>query len=636
MAATSRQNSPGRRSGSYAPALYFGNIRATAPNTKEATGDSFIIPPSSDYEADESDEMPLESSSAQAEAEAEAEANAAAEAASPSSVIPSDAISSTGERTRTETFVVIMALSMSLFLAALDSTIITTAVPTIAAHFQSSSGYIWIGSAYLLGNAAFVPTWGEVSGIFGRKPVLLFAVGIFLLGSLLCGVSQSMGMLIAARAIQGVGSGGAIVLPNLCVSDLFSLRKRGMYFGLLGMVWALASAVGPVIGGVFTDRVSWRWCFYINLPIGGVALLILTFFLKLHNPRTPIGPGLAAIDWVGNLLIIGATLMVLLGLEFGGVAYPWKSTTVICLIIFGAVTAGFFVVYEAQFAKFPVIPLHLFRHRTSIASYALSILHAITFIGGSYWLPLYFQSVLAATPLLSGVYLLPFVLSLSFCSSLVGVMIKRTGNYKLPISAGFLVSILGYGLFTYLGDRPHWERVMLFQIVAGIGVGPNFQAPLVALQTNVEQRDIGAATASFAFLRQIGNSISVTIGGTVFNNLMQGQNERLAAIVGSDLADMFSGNSAASNTGMVRSLPSEYMQPVQSAYWNALQDMFIMYTSFCFVGFLVSLFVQHKVLSKQHTEYKTGLASLNKTSRNKPSIADEEKNVIRNNQVQNK
>ncbi|KAJ8115357.1 hypothetical protein OPT61_g2979 [Boeremia exigua] len=200
-------------------------------------------------------------------------------------------------RSKMETAIIMGALAMSLFLSSLDTTIITTAVPTIVNQFDAPAGYVWIGSAYLLGNAAFVPVWGKVSDIFGRKQILLVAVGMFLLGSLLCAVSQNMGMLIAARAVQGVGGGGAIVLPNICISDLFPLQERGMYFGLLGTVWALASALGPVVGGVFTSRISWRWCFYINLPFGGAAVAVLVFFLKLHNPRTPLQQGLAAIDW---------------------------------------------------------------------------------------------------------------------------------------------------------------------------------------------------------------------------------------------------------------------------------------------------------------------------------------------------
>ncbi|KAL7939477.1 MFS general substrate transporter [Trichoderma chlorosporum] len=554
------------------------------------------------------------------EASASASTTAPAAGDAPAQQPPAD--EPEASRTNLETFLVIFALCLALFLAALDMTIITTAIPTISNHFGSSAGYIWIGSAYLLGNAAFVPTWGKISDIFGRKPTLIATVTIFWIGSLLCAVSTSMGMLIAARAIQGVGGGGTIVLPNICISDLFSMRKRGMYFGILGMVWALASAIGPILGGVFTSKVSWRWCFYINLPTGGIGLLILIFVLKLHNPRTPVKQGLAAIDWTGNLLIIGGTLMLLFGLEFGGVQFPWKSAAVICLIVFGFVTIALFGIYENRVAKFPVMPTRLFRDRTSIAAYGLSIMHAMTFMSGSYWLPLYYQAVLGATSLLSGVYILPYVLALSITSAMTGIFIKKTGNYKIPIMSGLFIMTIGFGLFIDLGARANWVKIIIFQIIAGIGVGPNFQAPLIALQTNVEPRDIGAATASFQFLRQLGTSTSVVIGGVIFDNEMQKQQALLQRELGSELAAKFSGSNAASSVFLVAELDGHQRDVVRTAYWNAMQKMFIAYTCFVFLGFLISFFVKQKTLSKQHTEHKTGLTSLKQELKKKQPDAE--------------
>ncbi|KAF4504354.1 hypothetical protein G6O67_008512 [Ophiocordyceps sinensis] len=518
-----------------------------------------------------------------------------------------------------ETFLVMLALCLALFLAALDMTIITTAIPTISSHFDSSLGYVWIGSAYLLGNATFVPAWGKISDIFGRKPVLIAAVVIFWIGSLLCAVSTSMGMLIAARAVQGVGGGGTIVLPNICVSDLFSMRRRSLFFGILGCVWAVASAVGPVLGGVFTTKLSWRWCFYINLPLGGVGLVILVFVLKLHNPRTPVRQGLAAIDWFGSLLVIGGTLMLLFGLESGGVQHPWSSAVVVCLVVFGVVAIGLFVVYEAFVAKFPLMPVSLFRQPTSIAAFGIAFTHAFTFMSGSYWLPLYFQAVLGASSLLSGVYLLPFVLSLSLSSVATGVVIKKSGNYKLIIMAGLLVMTLGFGLLIGLGDDGNWAKIVMFQIIAGAGVGPNFQGPLLALQTNVEPRDIGAATASFAFLRQLGTSISVAVGGVIFNNEMQKQRDALSRSIGPELAAKFGSSDASASVQVVGTLPEPERAVVQNAYWRALQKMYIVYTCFIVAGFLISFFIKQTKLSKTHTEHKTGLTTLKHRNEGDPS-----------------
>ncbi|WYZ44409.1 hypothetical protein EsH8_VII_000845 [Colletotrichum jinshuiense] len=539
-----------------------------------------------------------------------AETKGASEAQTAQGAPPGAAHDPEAGRTKLETTLIVLSLCAALFLAALDVTIITTAVPTIAEEFNSNIGYIWIGSAYLLANAAFVPTWGKISDIWGRKPVLLSAVGVFWVGSLICGLATSMGMLIGARAIQGIGGGGIIVLVNICISDLFSMRQRGVYFGIMGMVWAVASAVGPVVGGVFTSQVTWRWCFYINLPISGVGIIILFFVLKLHNPRTPAVEGLKAIDWIGTVTIIGGTLMFLFGLEFGGVTYPWSSPTVICLIVFGILTIGIFIVNEWKYARYPVIPMHLFRSWSNLAAFATAFCHAFAFISGSYWLPLYFQGVQGVSSLLSGVYLLPYVLSLSLMSALAGILIRKTGNYLYLIIGGMFVSTLGFGLFNDLPLERNLTKIVLYQMVAGLGIGPNFQSPLIAVQTSVEPRDIAAATSTFGFIRQMATSISVVIGGVVFNNEMQQQYPRLREQLGPELADMLSGSSAASSVGVVAGLEGEQGRIARGAYLSSLKTMYIVYATFAGVGLIMSLFVRQKQLSKNHTEHKTGLKTL--------------------------
>ncbi|KAI1463160.1 MFS general substrate transporter [Daldinia caldariorum] len=523
-------------------------------------------------------------------------------------------------RTKFQTTIIIFALCSALFLAALDVTIVTTAIPTITEQFQSPAGYTWIGAAYLLANSATVPSWGKISDIWGRKPVLLASVAIFWIGSLICALSINIGMLIAARAIQGIGGGGIVVLTNICVSDLFSIRKRGMYYAFFGMVWAIASAIGPVLGGVFTSKVTWRWCFYVNLPISGVGFFVLLFVLKLHNPRTSVREGLAAIDWLGSLLIVGGTLMFLFGLEFGGVTYPWNSAQTICLIVFGVVTVGIFVAVEKWYAKYPVIPLRLFQFGKNISTFAICLVHGAVFISGSYYLPLYFQAVLGVSSLLSGVYILPYVLSLSFMSIASGIFMKKTGKYLPAIIFGMFFMTLGFGLFIDLGAQENWAKIIIFQIIAGIGVGPNFQSPLIALQTTVEPRDIAAVTSTFGFVRQLSTSISVVIGGVVFQNGMEKQYPTLLAQLGPELANQLSGGSAGGNVGLVASLPGTQGEIARAAYWYSLRDMYIMYAAIAGVGLLISPFVSQRKLSTQHQEHKTGLQSLRPNREgNKPS-----------------
>lgn len=375
----------------------------------------------------------------------------------------------------------------------------------------------------------------------------------------------------------------------------------------MGMVWAVASAVGPVLGGVFTSRVTWRWCFYINLPISGLGMAVLAFVLKLHNPRTPMREGLAAVDWLGSLTIVGATLMIMFGLEFGGVTYPWSSPTVICLLVFGVVTTILFIIIEWKLAEFPLVPMHLFKKRSSVASLGVTAFHGLVFISGSYYLPLYFQAVLGATPLLSGVYVLPLVMSLSLVSAATGVFIKKTGKYLPCILFGMVVMTLGFGLFIDLEERPNWAKIILYQIVAGVGVGPNFQAPLIALQSTVEPRDMASATGTFGFVRQLFTSISIVIGGVVFQNAMQQQYPGLVREIGPDAANLFSGGNAASSVGLVEQLPDRERQIARGAYAQSLRTMYTMYVALSAAGLLVALLVGSRKLSKDHKEHKTGL-----------------------------
>ncbi|KAI0506913.1 multidrug resistance protein fnx1 [Xylaria bambusicola] len=532
-----------------------------------------------------------------------------------------------GGRSGLEMTVIMVALCTALFLAALDITIITTALPTIVGEFNSSSGYTWIGAAYTLASSATVPSWGKVSDIWGRKPVLLVAVGIFWIGSLIAALSKSIGQLIAARAIQGAGGGGIVVLINIAVSDLVSVRQRGQYYGIFGAVWALASAIGPILGGVFTSKVTWRWCFWINLPFSGLGFVILFFVLKLHNPRTPVRQGLAAIDWLGSVLIIGATLQLLFGLEFGGVTYPWKSVPVIALIVFSIVTFGVAILVEKYVAEYPVIPLRLFKSRRNLAAFAICFVHGLVFISGSYYLPLYFQAVVGASSLLSGAYSLAYALSLSFISTGTGIWMKNTGQYLPPIVFGMLFLTLGFGLFIDLGSHVNWAKLVIYQIVAGIGVGPNFQSPLIALHSGLEPRDIAAGTSTFQFIRQLGTSISIVIGGVVIQNAMEKQYPSLVAELGPELAGQLSGGNAAANVGLVASLTGEQGRVARDAFWNSLREMFIVFTVISAVGLLVSPFVGRRKLSKQHTEHKTGLHNLakrgNQESQSEPTSEGE-------------
>ncbi|EAU38375.1 conserved hypothetical protein [Aspergillus terreus NIH2624] len=505
-------------------------------------------------------------------------------------------------------FIVMFALCMVLFLAALDMTIVSTALPTMAAHFHASeSGYSWMASAYMLANAACVPLWGKISDIWGRKPIILLANAVFLVASLICALAVNLPMIIAGRALQGIGGGGIIVLANISVSDLFSVRERGMYYGLFGTTWAIAGALGPIIGGAFTTNVTWRWCFYLNLPIGGLSFVILFFFLKIESGKTPLLAGIRAIDWSGTLLIIGGTVMFLFGLEFGGVSYPWASPTVICLIVFGIVTWVIAMLNEWKVARYPVIPLRLFGNWHNCLVLLICFCHSFVFISGAYYLPLYFQTVLLASPILSGVYVLPNVLSLSVVSAATGFIMRKVGRYRELIIGGMLFMTIGYGLFIDLKPYASWPRIIIYQIIGGIGTGPNFQAPLVALQANIHPSDVATATSTFGFLRQTSAAIATVLGTVVYQNVLSQQMPRIAAALGPDNAHAISSGFAGSQSDLIRSLPADQRAVILDAYTFALSRMWIFYTAIAGFGFILTLFVRHIELSKSHTVTKTGL-----------------------------
>lgn len=450
-------------------------------------------------------------------------------------------------------------------------------------------------------------------------------------------------MLIAGRAVQGIGGGGLLALVNISISDLFSMRcgylpyllwrsyadmlhrSRGLYFGIIGMVWAVAGAVGPVVGGIMTQFVTWRWCFYINrtfllrhlsadpcahceiVPIDGIAFVIIFFFFGVHTPKTPLVAGLKAIDWLGSLTVVAATVMLLLGLEYGGVSFPWTSLTVICLIVFGIVTFALFLLIQWKVAVYPIMPLWLFGRRSTVAAYGTAFFHGFLYTSGSYFLPLYFQIVLGATPLQSGIYLFPLVLSISFISAITGYFIRRTGLCLPPIWAGMALLVLGHGLYIDLPARMSWVRIIMYQLVAGIGTGPNFQAPLIALQSHLRPSDSATATATFGFVRNMANSLSVLLGGVIFQNRMKANIRKLSAILSPETLQVLEGGSAGASTDFVKALPDRERTPVLEAYNQSIRVMWIFYTAMAALGFCVSLLIGRQKLHKEHEITKTGL-----------------------------
>lgn len=287
------------------------------------------------------------------------------------------ALSEVFARSKVQLATVLGALYFSLFLTSLDTTIITTALPTIVSDLGSSNGYIWIGAAYILSSTAVGPIWSNLSDIWGRKPLLLASLAFFTASSVVCARATTIQLLIAGRVLQGIGAGGVILLVSIIISDLFDLRTRSLYLGMCEIVWAASGAVGPVLGGALSEYASWRWIWYLNIPAGVVGMIVLIVLLDVHNPRTPLLEGLIAVDWAGSFTILIITVLTLVGLNLGGQEFAWSSPQVLCLLIVGICTIVGFVVVEDKWAKYPLMPMRLFRQRSNIAVLGLSFAHGM-------------------------------------------------------------------------------------------------------------------------------------------------------------------------------------------------------------------------------------------------------------------
>ncbi|MEV5690430.1 MDR family MFS transporter [Micromonospora globbae] len=417
--------------------------------------------------------------------------------------------------------VVLFGLMIAMMLAMLDNMIVSTALPRIVGEFGGLDRFTWVVTAYVLGTTVSTPIWGKLGDLYGRKSVFLTSVGIFLVGSALCGMSGSgflggqgdgMIQLIAFRAVQGLGAGGLMVGVMAIVGDLVPPRERGRYQGMMAGVMAVAMVAGPLVGGFITDHLSWRWAFYVNLPLGGVALVLLMATLHLPRHRTE-----HRIDWLGAaLLSVGITAIVLIT-TWGGNEYAWGSPQILGLAALAVVSGIAFGFVERRAAE-PILPLGLFANRNFALISVIGFLLGFAMFGAMNFLPLYQQTVQGASATNSGLLLLPLMFGMLVVSLVVGRAITRTGRYRVYPIVGGVVMTAGMGLLTMLDVGTSKLESSLFMVVLGVGMGFLMQTSMLIAQNSVPQKDLGAASGAATFFRSIGGSFGISLFGAVFAN----------------------------------------------------------------------------------------------------------------------
>ncbi len=473
------------------------------------------------------------------------------------------------------------ALLLGMLLAALDQTIVSTALPTIVSELGGMEHLSWVVTAYMLAATAATPLWGKLGDQYGRKRLFETAIVIFLVGSALCGMSQNMPQLIGFRALQGLGGGGLMVLAMAIVGDLVPPRDRGRYQGLFGAVFGATSVLGPLLGGLFTQHLSWRWVFYVNLPLGVVALAVIAAVMHIPRRREK-----HRIDYLGTLLIASVATCLVLVTSLGGTTWAWGSWRIVSLAVLGVVLAVAFVAVERR-AQEPVLPLKLFTIRTFSLTAVISFIVGFAMFGAMTYLPTFLQVVHGISPTMSGVHMLPMVVGLLLASTASGQVVSRTGRWKVFPVAGTLITALGLVLLHLLDANSSTWVMSAYFFVFGVGLGLVIQVLVLIVQNAVSYQDLGVATSGATFFRSIGASFGVAVFGTVFAGRLE--NKLIDAFNGVTLPPGVTVDGLKADPRGIGALPAALRDRVLGAYSDAITDVFLYAAPVAALAFLLAL-----------------------------------------------
>ncbi|KPI13575.1 drug resistance transporter, EmrB/QacA subfamily [Actinobacteria bacterium OK074] len=477
--------------------------------------------------------------------------------------------------------VVVLALMIAMMLAMLDNMIVGTAMPTIVGELGGLDHLSWVVTAYTLATAASTPIWGKLGDLYGRKGAFLTSIVIFLLGSALSGMAQDMGQLIGFRAVQGLGAGGLMVGVMAIIGDLVPPRERGKYQGMMAGVMAIAMILGPLVGGTLTDHLGWRWAFYINLPLGAVALALITVVLHLPKKRST-----ARIDYLGAaLLTVGITAIVLVT-TWGGSEYAWGSARIMELIAIGVASLVGFVFWQTK-AVDPVMPLHIFRNRNFTLMSIIAFVTGFVLFGATLFLPLYQQAVQGASATNSGLLLLPMLAGMLVVSMIAGRVTTNSGRYKVfPLTGGALLMV-GLYLLSTMDTGTSRFTSGVYMVVVGAGMGCLMQITMLVAQNSVELKDMGVASSTSTLFRTLGSSFGVAIMGALFNNQVKDVMAERAGALGSQVTE----SSAQLDAASLAKLPAAAREAYQYAVSSGTHSAFLLGAVIAVVVLVAAVFV---------------------------------------------